>query len=849
MLRAAIKGVFANKVRLSLTALAIIIGVAFVAASFVFTDTISARFESLLETTTAGVDVYVRPTPPEIGDTFQNTEFGSMPEETLEAVLAAPGVRLAEGGVEGFAQLVDKDGEAIGGQGPPTLGFSWGVESSMSPVTIKEGNGRGPTAPGEVAIDANSANKNGFVPGDTITVLTIGAPEEFTVVGIVSFGESDSLAGATLALFELKEAQRLFDLEGQYGAISVAAEAGVSPEQLTENISTELNNDLDVITAEESNQDQLDTISEGLGFLNTALLAFAAVAIFVGAFIISNTFRIIVAQRTRELALLRAVGATGRQVTWMVVIEALLVGFVASIIGIGLGVLLAVGLAAGMNALGLNMPDGPLTVLPRTVIVGMVVGLVVTLVSAILPARKAARVPPIAAMRAETARPKRRSLRLRAIIGTVTLGVGVAVLLVGLFVSIDNAIWLVAAGALVFFIGVSILAPLAAKPVAQVLGWPLPKMFGISGQLAQDNTRRQPRRTASTASALMIGIALVVFVAVFGASIKASIGDTIFDTFPGDFSATSTNFAVGVSPAFTEDVHDLEEIGDISTLKVGTAEVEGESAGVVAVDPTTIDSVTNFEVSDGAFPALAATGGVLVHADLLNDKGWVIGDSIEIVYPQDSGGPLEIAGTIASADFGSYVITDETYAVGFNDTTDTLVFANAAEGVPIDEARAALDGLAADYPNVTVQNKDELIADAENQIDQLLVLFTGLLLLAVIIAVLGITNTLALSIIERTHEIGLLRAVGMLRRSVRRMIRWEAVIIALFGAVMGIAVGLFLGWAVVQALADEGLGSFAIPWTQLAVLVVLAGLAGIIAAIYPSWKASRLDILTAIAYE
>jgi putative ABC transport system permease protein len=227
----------------------------------------------------------------------------------------------------------------------------------------------------------------------------------------------------------------------------------------------------------------------------------------------------------------------------------------------------------------------------------------------------------------------------------------------------------------------------------------------------------------------------------------------------------------------------------------------------------------------------------------------VIGDTIEIVYPQDSGGPLEIAGTIASADFGSYMITDETYAIGFNNTTDTLVFANAAEGVPIDEARAALDGLAADYPNVTVQNKDELIADAENQIDQLLVLFTGLLLLAVIIAVLGITNTLALSIIERTHEIGLLRAVGMLRRSVRRMIRWEAVIIALFGAVMGIGVGLFLGWAVVQALADEGLGSFAIPWTQLAVLVVLAGLAGVIAAIYPSWKASRLDILAAIAYE
>ena len=849
MLRAAVKGVFANKVRLTLTALAIVIGVSFVAASFVFTDTISARFESLLETTAMGVDVYVRPTPIETGDTFQNTEFGSLPEETLEAVKGVPGVRLAEGGVEGFAQLVDKEGNAIGGQGPPTIGFSWSTERSLSPVTIKDGNGRGPTAPGEIAIDANSAKKNDLALGDTITVLTIGSPEEFEIVGIVSFGDSDSLAGATLTLFELSEAQRLFDLEGEYGAISVAAEAGVSAEQLTEDISTQLNGDLEVITAADANQDQLDEISEGLGFLNTALLAFAAVAIFVGAFIISNTFRIIVAQRTRELALLRAVGATGRQITWMIVIEALLVGFVASIIGIAVGVLLAVGLAAGMNALGLNMPEGPLTVLPRTVIVGMAVGLIVTLVSALLPARKAARVPPVAAMREEAARPGRRSLRLRAIIGTVTLGVGLAALLVGLFVSIDNAIWFVAVGALVFFIGVSILAPLAAKPVAQVLGWPLPKLFGVSGQLAQDNTKRQPRRTASTASALMIGVALVVFVAVFGASIKASIEDTIFDTFPGDFSATSANFAVGVSPAFTEEVRGLEEIGDTSTLKVGTAEVNGESTSVVAIDPTTIGAVTNFEVSEGAYQAMAATGGVLVHADLLEDNGWAIGNTVEIVYPQDDGGPIEIVGTIASANFGDYVITEDEFTVGFNNPTDAFVFANAAEGVPVDEARAALDGLAVDYPNVNVQNKDELIADAENQIDQILVLFTGLLLLAIIIAVLGITNTLALSIIERTREIGLLRAIGMLRRSVRRMIRWEAVIIALFGAVMGIGVGLFLGWAVVQALADEGLGSFAIPWTQLFVLVLLAGVAGVIAAIYPSWKASRMDILAAIAYE
>jgi putative ABC transport system permease protein len=426
---------------------------------------------------------------------------------------------------------------------------------------------------------------------------------------------------------------------------------------------------------------------------------------------------------------------------------------------------------------------------------------------------------------------------------------GIAALFAGLFTSVGGGIWFVAIGALVFFLGVSIVAPLAANPVASFLGWPLPRMFGVAGQLAQDNTRRQPRRTASTASALMIGVALVVFVAVFGASIKASVSESVTDTFPGDFAAQSTNFAVGVSPTFTEEVRSLPEIGDVSTLKIGSATVEGESTTIVAVDPATIDSVTSFDVSPGAFESLAATSGILVVESLMEDKGWSVGDSLTIVYPQDPGGPIEIAGTVASGNFGNYVITETAHSVGFSNPTDFYVFANRADDVPIEDARAAIDGVAADYPNVKVQNKSELIADAETQIDQMLVLFTGLLFLAIIIAVLGITNTLALAIIERTREIGLLRAVGMVRRQVRRMIRWEAVIIALFGAVMGVGVGLFLGWAVVQALADEGLGSFAVPVSQIVVLVLLAAVAGVIAAIYPSWKASRLNVLDAIAYE
>ena len=849
MLRAAVKGVFANKMRLTLTAFAIVIGVGFVAASFVFTDTINARFDALLETSATGVDVYVRPAPPEGGDTFQNTEFGSMPEDTLAAVMGAPGVRIAEGGVSGFAQIVDKEGNAVGGRGSPTLGFSWGIESSMSPVKIKDGNGRGPETAGEVVIDANSARTHDLAVGDTITVLTFGPPEQFEIVGIASFGEGDSLAGATLALFTLEKAQHLFGLEGRLSAISVAAEPGVTPEELMSSIVATVDDDIEVITAEQSNDEQLEAISEGLGFLNIALLAFAAVAVFVGGFIITNTFRIIVAQRTRELAFFRAVGATGRQVTWLVVVEALIVGFVASAVGIVLGVLLAVGLAAAMGALGLDMPNGPLMVLPRTVIVGMTVGLVVTTVSALLPARKAARVPPVAAMNEEAARPKRRSLRVRAVAGSITLGLGVAALLTGLFTSVSGGIWFVAIGALVFFVGVSIIAPLAAEPVAAVLGWPLPRMFGVAGQLAQDNTRRKPRRTASTASALMVGVALVVFVAVFGASIKTSIAESVTDTVPADFAVQSTNFMVGVSPAFTDEVRSLPEIGDVSTLKVGTAVVEGTNATIVGVDPATIDAVTNIDLSPGSLESLAATNGVIVVESAMEDNDWSVGDFITIAYPQDPGGPVEIVGTMATTNFGEFIITQNAYTVGFTDPSDMWVFANRADGVAIEDARAAIDDVAAAYANVKVQNKSELLADAEAQIDQMLALFTGLLFLAIIVAVLGITNTLALSIIERTREIGLLRAVGMMRRQVRRMIRWEAVIIALFGAVMGIGVGLFLGWAVVRALAVEGLGSFTIPFSQIAILVVLSALAGVIAAIYPSWKASRLNVLEAIAYE
>jgi len=846
VIRAAVKGVFANKLRLALTALAIVIGVGFVAASYVFTDTINAQFNSLLSDINAGVDVIVRPEQPDFG-----FELLSMPEEMLDVVVAVDGVAIADPGVQGSAQVVGTDDLPIGGQGPPTIGVSWTDVAAFNPTMLVDG--RNPTGPGEVVMDVGTAEAGTIVVGDTVTILSVGAPEQFSVVGTVSFGEDNALLGATLAGFTLAEAQRLFQLEGELSTITVQGDADVTPDELQQRIAAALPAGVEAITGEADTDEQLQDIAEGLSFLNIALLAFAAVAVFVGAFIISNTFRIIVAQRTRELALLRAVGATGTQVTWMVVIEALIVALVASAIGVGLGVLLAIGIAALMGSLGLDIPTGSMTLLPRTVIVAMGVGLVVTLVSAVLPARKAARVPPVAAMRAETARPQRRSLRLRAIWGVIITAVGVLALAAGLFISIDNAIAFVGLGALITFVGVSVLAPLAARPIAQILGWPLPRLFGVTGQLAQENTRRQPRRTASTASALMIGIALVVFVAVFAESIKESIGESILNDFPADLSAQSTNFQVGLSPTFAEEVDGLNEVETVSALQIGTIRVT-ENAGpsdtqVVGMEPTTITAVYALDTSAEALGRLAG-GGVLVDPELLADEGWSIGDSISIEYAASGVQETEIVGTAAGDAFGtSYWISTASYEDNFTTRTDFMVFMNFAGGVAFSDGQAAVDTVAVAYPNAQIQTKSEFVADAEAQIDQLLALVTGLLFLAIIIALLGITNTLALSIIERTRELGLLRAIGLQRRSVRRMIRWEAVIIALFGAIIGIGLGVVLGWAVVQSLADEGLDTFDMPWVQLMVLVVLSGVVGVIAAIYPAWRASRLNILEAIAYE
>ncbi len=850
MLKTAIKSLFAHKVRFILTAVAIVLGVSLVAGTFIFTDTITAQFDTLLDDIYSGTDVSVRA---ESGDFGTATE--PFPASVYDDVVAVEGVEAAEPGVGSISlQVLDPNGDPIGGQGAPTLGFSWGEIPALNPMQIKDGNGRAPQGPGEVALDANTVTNAGFKIGDQVTVVGFTGPEAYELVGSASFGDTDSLLGATLVSFELEEAKRVFGFGDELTGILVQGDSGVDAGTLTTRVAAVLPEGVEAVTGETEQNEQAAEINEGLSFLSIGLLAFAGVAVFVGAFIIQNTFRIIVAQRTKELALLRAIGATGRQVRWMVILEALVIGLIGSVVGIVFGFGMAFAIRGLMNAAGFGVPPGALVLLPRTIIVSLLVGMLLTLLSSLLPARKASRIPPVAAMREEAARTPRRSLQTRAIAGSVISGIGVALLVVGLFLSVENPVIYVAAGAAIAFIGVSVLAPLAAKPLADVIGWPLPRLFGISGTLAKENTKRKPRRTASTASALMVGVALVAFFSVFGSSTKASINETIFDLFPADLTFQSTsqtdpNLPTNISPAFAVELETYDELEVVSAMQFGLVIIEDDQEFLGAVDPATVEQVLSLGAAEGAVAALDASNSVIASTAYLETNNLSVGDTISIEYARTGAVSTTIVGEFETDDFSDLFMSTSTFKENFRYDGDAAIFANAANGVTVDEAQTEIAPTVDAFGSVKAQTKSDIVTEAEGQIDQALALFTGLLLFAVIIAVLGITNTLTLSIFERTREIGLLRAVGMSRRQVRRMIRWEAVIVATFGALLGTGIGIVLGWAVVRALADEGLGAFSIPVSQVILALVLAAISGVVAAIWPARKASRMNVLDAITTE
>ena len=842
MVRAVLKGLLAHKIRLLLTAIAVVLGVAFVAGTFVLTDTINKTFDTLFTEISAGTDITVRAESGFGDEANLDQSRDTVPGSLLASVRAVPGVATAEGSVTGYAQFVDEEGKAVNTTGAPTLGFNW-TDPGQSPLKLR--SGREPQQPGEVVVDAVTARDHDFALGDRVKVLFRGPTEEFTVVGVAGFGEADNLAGATLAIFEETTAQRVFNKVGRFDSIDAKADEGVSTVELRDRVLAVVPAGVEVITSQQVADESADAVGQALGFLSTALLVFGGIALFVGGFIILNTFSILVAQRTRELALLRALGASRRQVMASVIVEAFAVGVFASLVGLGLGVLVAIGLQSLLKSFGIDLPASGAVVQPRTVIASLIVGVGVTVLSSIGPARRASKIPPMAALRGAGVE-QGGSLRRRSIAGAVVTVLGGAALLWGLF---GGTISLVGLGAAVVFVGVALLSPLAAKPMARAIGAPFPRIAGVSGKLGRQNAMRNPRRTAATSAALTVGLGLVACVSVLAASIKASAADIVDEYLAADYIISTANFLPSISTDLAPRLARVPELSAVSALQTGQWRSDGQGRSIYAGDPASLAQVLKLEVTAGDLGGLDR-GEILVGEEELERKELQIGSMLPMAFARVGDTELRIAGTFSKNQLlGNYLVSTATYDRLFTDRLDFVVLAKARPGVDPAAARAGVERVTDEFPNVELRDQAEFKQQQEDQVNQILGLITVLLLLSIIIALFGIVNTLALSIFERTRELGLLRAVGMSRRQVRSMIRGESVIIAVLGAVLGLGVGVLFGYAIVGALDDEGIGKVVLPGGQLITYVVLAGVAGVVAAVFPARRAAMVDVLAAFSHE
>ena len=845
MFHTTLKGLLARKLRLLTTGIAVLLGVAFMTGTLVLTATVGRTFDNLFASVYANTDAVVR-----AHSTFSEQgmdQRGRVDASLVQTVAAVPGVAAANGGVQGYAQLVDKHGKAVGkpNNGPPTFGTDWNTVEALNPFRLVAGHE--PRADDEVVIDKGSADKTGYHVGDRATVLLQGPPQQVTIAGIAKFGSANSPAGASFVMFNEPTAQRLIATSNTFDTIDVVAAKGVSQAQVTENISKVLPQGVEVLTGKAIIAETQDNLKKQLKFFNTFMLTFALIALFVGSFIIYNTFSILVAQRGREMALLRAVGATKRQVLSSVLIEATVVGLIAGILGLGAGLGVAAGLKALFASFGVDVPAGGVVLSANTVIVSLVAGVGVAVAAAYFPARKAAKVPPVAAMR-DLAVETVGGSRKRAVAGFIVTGLGVASLLYGLFGSGKNALANVGMGALLTFVGVAVLGPVIARPLARVLGAPLPRLKGMTGTLAKENALRNPKRTASTAAALMIGLGLVSFITIFATSAKASFNSSVDSSFTGDLVVDTGTWGFGgASPEMAKAIGALPEVKAASGMRLGAAQFNGASKFVNAVDPVTFPQIIDLGVKSGKLQDLG-TDGLAVSDTVAKDKHWKVGAAVTANFARTGKVPMHVVAIFTDrVQTSGYVIGMAAYEANVADQFDARVFVSKAPGVSMSQLRTAVERVTASYPSATVRDREGYKSATAAQVNQMLNFIYVMLGLAIIIALIGIANTLALSIFERTHELGLLRAVGMTRSQLRSTVRWESVIIALFGTVLGLVIGLFFGWSLVTALGDQGINILRIPVGSLTVVTVLAALAGVAAAIFPARRAARLNVLEAIA--
>ncbi len=845
MLHAAWRSLLGRKVRLLMSTFAIVLGVAFVTGTFIFTDTLNKSFTAIFDNSVG--DVVVRPEG--AADAGDRETTLTLPASLVARLAAVPGAARADGNVVTSGLFViGTNNRVIGGQGAPGFGLNVTEAPAAHGVArLQVVTGRSPTGEDEVALDAATVRRAGYRIGDTVKLVSAGkrALLQPRLVGIADYPDGGSLNGASAALFDTGTAQQLF-LDGRqsFNDAWVTAEPGVGQAELRDRVARVLPSGFEALTgdraADESASDLLDAIS----FLTVFLLVFAGIALVVGCFLIVNTFSMLVAQRSRELALLRALGASRRQVTRSVLFEALVVGLVGSGVGLGLGVLLAIGIRALFARLGLDLSGTGLVFAVRTPVLAITVGVVVTVFAAYLPARRSSRIPPVAALRDDVAMPE-SALRWRLLAGSVLGLLGAGAVALGLLVDVPSPGYWVGAGLLLAMFGMSAASPVVAAPFLHVVAVLYRRTFGAVGVLAGQNSLRNPRRTAATASALMIGLTLVTTMSIAGTSAKASVDETIARTFLGDI-VISNAVNQGFSPSVAGIAEREQGVASVTRLRFAPSELKGERTFLAGVDPRSLTSVMRLTLSSGSLAEFRGNT-ILVSEKEAADRGYRVGQELAFRFPSGVE-RLRIVG-IHDAQFADYLTTLDALTGGGFAPQDSSLLIKLEAGADAATVKKALEADTADLPILTVKNQQEYAAERRAPIDRLVLIIYALLGLALLIAVLGVVNTLGLSVVERTREIGLLRAIGLDRRQLRRMVSLEAVAIAVLGALMGIGMGLAFGVALMASLRDEGLEVTRIPWGSLGAYLLASVAIGLLAALLPARRAARLDVLKAIGTE
>ncbi|MFC8678745.1 ABC transporter permease [Streptomyces griseorubiginosus] len=842
MFRTALRNVLAHKARLLMTVLAVMLGVAFVSGTLVFTNTISEAYQKSSAKGFDQVDVAVTAeSEKDKGNTIGKRN--ELTQALLDQSAKVPGAANAIGVVSGFTAIADKDGKLIGGGFQSQGGNYYGAEDPRYPLA----EGKAPHGANQVAIDSETAKRAGYKVGDTVRLSVDGPVLKPVITGIFTTDDGNVAAGGSLALYDTATAQKLFGKPGTYDEIDVKAAPGTSQTALKAALDKALPADrVETTTGRELADDQAELISSSMSGLKQGLLVFAGIALFVGTFIIANTFTMLVAQRTKELALLRAVGASRRQVTRSVLIEAFVVGLVAAVTGLMAGIGIGAGLRSLMGTLGATVPDGPLIITPGTVGAALAVGVLVTMLAAWLPGRRAAKIPPVAAMSSLHAKATTKSLVLRNTLGALFSGAGVAVILAATTMDGSDGQAPMGLGAVLLIIGVFILTPLLSRPLIAAAA-PLMRVFGISGKLARQNSVRNPRRTAATASALMIGLTLITGMTVMAGSLQKSIDKMATAAVKADYVVSMAN-GNELSPDVEKKLAKVDGVTEVSPLRNAASRIDGETEYLTGVNGSAIGKLTDLKVDNGTFKV----GGtdVVVDKDRAKSFGWRAGSTFTVHYEDGKAQRLTVAGVYEGNELISGIMLDTaTLSPHLRDASDMQVMLKTSDGTS-DATKDRLEKALGSNPAIKVQDKKDLSDSIAQMFTLMLNMLYGLLAMAVLVAVLGVINTLAMSVFERSQEIGMLRAIGLDRKGIKRMVRLESLVISLFGGVLGIGLGMFFGWAAGELLgARMATYELVLPWARMAVFLLLAATVGILAALWPARRAARMNMLSAIKAE